>query len=608
MDLKTNLLYKYNNKEQIDIILVNSIEFIYEKEKPQLGQLILKNILKDHFSVECINFDFLNYTGQLTFEDNLQDNINNFACYILEKKPKAVGFYTICNSFITTIRIAEEINRINNSVKIFLGGPHASVVAKECLEAFSFIDVIAIGESEYNIMDIINCLLYKNDFDNVPSVAYRTLGGVKVNASNRIVCNEELTKYTVYDYYPYIIEHNDVVLLEGGRGCPFACTFCSTSIFWGRKFRIKPINDLVTEMRNFNKLYGTTKFSLNHDLFTANRKYIIEFCNALIEQELIIEWYCSSRIDVLDKEIITLMRKANCTSIYLGIETGSARMQKIINKNLDLNNSIEKIRYLVQIGIKLTVSFIYGYPDETEEDFIETIKMIDIIRNIGVLDIQLSRFIPLPETLETKKIVNKIYFDENDINFSIYKKIVFDEVSKNIIIKYPNLFIQYYSFSSKVRAEYRYFDSFFAAVLSAVSIFYCSIRYILSHYNWLELYKNNLAEIEKHVLDHLHKIDSYKEDSRYFIENSCEFIKNKLIEKILTNDDSIYLRAAYNVEKLFLEYIKNFEKREIIYKINFDYVKMRKTMNVIPKKVKIVFKRKFNMPIIEQYGIKMVSD
>lgn len=154
-----------------------------------------------------------------------------------------------------------------------------------------------------------------------------------------LISNEELTKYTPYEFNPYIVEGNTGISIEGGRGCPFNCSFCSTSGFWGRKYRIKPVDDLIYEMKKLNKIYKFKFFNIQHDLFTANRKAIVAFCNKIIDERLNLSWGCSSRVDVLDYDLIELMAKANCKSMFLGIETGSKRMQKILNKNLNIDGT-----------------------------------------------------------------------------------------------------------------------------------------------------------------------------------------------------------------------------------------------------------------------------
>lgn len=332
---------------QVDIILINSIEFLEERERPQLGQLILCKVLAEKYSVEWINFGYLNFIGEMVYEENYEQSIEKYSAYIVSKNPQIVGLYTICSSFITAVRLADSIKKKNNSIKIVFGGPHATMFASECLEEFSFVDAVMLGESEKNIVSVVERLLNNRNLDGVWGVAYRDVNGIKVVHNTDLINEYQLTNYTVYNYEPYNIESNEVIFLEAGRGCPYACTFCSTSTFWGRKFRIKPIQHILTEMKKFHEIYGATKFSLLHDLFTANKQYIKDFCKAFIEENLKFSWDCSSRIDVLDKGIIYLLAKAGCSGIFIGIETGSPIMQRKIRKNLDIERAVKLIDYLL---------------------------------------------------------------------------------------------------------------------------------------------------------------------------------------------------------------------------------------------------------------------
>ncbi len=131
-------------KAQVDIILINSIEFLNEKERPQLGQLILFKVLAEKYNVEWVNFGYLNYIGEITYENTYEQSIEKYATYIVSKNPKIVGLYTICSSFITTIRLANSIKKKNGAIKIIFGGPHSTMLANECLKAFPFVDVVML--------------------------------------------------------------------------------------------------------------------------------------------------------------------------------------------------------------------------------------------------------------------------------------------------------------------------------------------------------------------------------------------------------------------------------------------------------------------------------
>lgn len=150
--------------------------------------------------------------------------------------------------------------------------------------------------------------------------------------------------------------------------------------------------------------YGIKRFRLEHDLFTANRNYIIQFCHALKKENLDITWGCSSRIDILDEDMMQNLKEAGCNSIYIGFETGSQNMQKKLKKNIRVENADQKLLELYKYGFEVTVSFIYGFEEESEEDFVKTLQLIESLYCHNISKVQLHKFMPLPSTEETLKV------------------------------------------------------------------------------------------------------------------------------------------------------------------------------------------------------------
>ena len=158
--------------------------------------------------------------------------------------------------------------------------------------------------------------------------------------------------------------------IETGRGCPYNCTFCSTKTFWNRKVRLKSIDRLINEIKYYDNNYSINNFGFIHDLFTARKQHIMEFCKKLVDLRLNINWTCDTRADTLDEEIVKLMAKAGCNRITLGVETGSDRMQQIINKNLTISKIKETIKLLDKYNIKMKICVMYGFPEEEERDLL----------------------------------------------------------------------------------------------------------------------------------------------------------------------------------------------------------------------------------------------
>ena len=447
-----------------DVLLINGMEFLHSNVLvPYIGHYILEKVLKEeHIDARQLNIDMEIRTGRLRIPEDPEGIFEATADYILSMSPRVVGFNTICNSFITAVQICMKIHVKAPEVRIIFGGPHATLTAEECLRDLDFLTLVCLGESEYSIVPVIRALLDNTPLDGVPGIAWRKDGKTVMNPCCELVPAERLTDYTVIDYGEDFRELTIPHTIEGGRGCPFHCTFCSTSIFWQRNFRIKPVDILLGEMDRCHEKLGTVAFAIEHDMFTANRKTIVEFCNKLIERGSPYYWKCSSRVDVLDEELIELMARAGCVYMFLGIETGSARMQKIIHKNLDLKNAAEMVKCLIRNRYTVSASFIYGFPEETEEDFLESVRMLEELLLAGVDNLQFHPFMLLPGTEETATVKDRAIFNEREVDLSIYNRRVINDESRALIRKYKDIFIQYYSFDSAVRKKYPWFEVIFA--------------------------------------------------------------------------------------------------------------------------------------------------
>ena len=126
-------------------------------------------------------------------------------------------------------------------------------------------------------------------------------------------------------------------------------------------------------MDGLNSIYGFNVFKLNHDLFTVNRKKVVEFCHAMLERNY--TWSCSARVDCVDPDLLELMWQAGCRDMYFGIEAGSARMQAISRKRLDLDLVEPTLDITSRLGMRTVTSFITGYPEEEKEDQDSTLNL-----------------------------------------------------------------------------------------------------------------------------------------------------------------------------------------------------------------------------------------
>lgn len=197
-------------------------------------------------------------------------------------------------------------------------------------------------------------------------------------------------------YQPYSLVRRANIMTS--RGCPFGCTFCSVSRFWQRRARFRNSRLVVDELAMLQGDLGAGYIEFNDDTFTVNRQYPKEICRGILDRGLQLEWLCRARANSLDEETVELMRRAGCTHVFIGAESGSPRVLRSIEKRIEPADVTRSVRLLSTHGIESIVSFIYGFPEETEDDIALTAQLVLECRKLGTRWIGLQRLTALPGT------------------------------------------------------------------------------------------------------------------------------------------------------------------------------------------------------------------
>jgi len=307
------------------------------------------------------------------------------------------GFSSICSSYPLTIRIAKRLRLFRPNAKILFGGPQASVVDLQTLAAFPFIDFVLRGEAEQTLPLFLDQLRGERNFGCVPGLTYRIGPELRRNLKAPVIEDLDALPSPAYHLTDYL-HGADKADLELGRGCPFACTFCSTNDFFRRRFRLRSPERILRDMRMIASTYSIRDFELVHDMFTVDRRRVDEFCQAMIASGDGFTWSCSARTDCIDEELLELMARAGCEGIFYGVEVGSTKMQKVIDKHLDTKRAREIIEATERLGITSTVSLISGFPEETWDDIRQTLSVFMHSARCSHSDPQLNLLAPLAET------------------------------------------------------------------------------------------------------------------------------------------------------------------------------------------------------------------
>jgi len=362
------------------------------------------------------------------------------ARWLLRHDPDLIGFMTEADSYHHLLRISAAIKAERKRTFTLLGGPHASAVHTDTLEHFADVDFVIRGEGEHALRDLVRALTVQGDLSDVGNLTYRRDGMVTVNAELPLIDNLDSLPFPDLGRVAYA--PGDQLFVEVGRGCPFRCNFCFTAPYWKRRHRIKSAARIIEELTYFRDRYSIRDVNFTHDLFTTDRRWVIDFCRQLTSRDLGITWTCSSRTDTLDEEQIDWMRRSGCRNIYFGIESGTDEMQARIRKDLDLGQARRIVAATVAAGMGVTVGFIAGLPGESARTLRGTLKeALHYLRLNGSI-VHLFGFNPYRGSAHFEEILPHLIPDPHFVDFPLPESVL--EENGQMIRQSPGIFSRYW--------------------------------------------------------------------------------------------------------------------------------------------------------------------
>lgn len=445
----------------MDVLFVNSTDQLTLSKEINGTLLLATKLLQDGFDT-----DILRYAQVEGYEGEYQTFIRNMTAAILTRKAKCVSFYALWPNYHIMLRLAKNLKEANPDTIIVFGGPQASCTAEASLEAMDFIDYICTGEGENTVVPLFRCILRGEEgIDDIPGLHYRKDGKLYHNNEQVPLC--DLNTLPRWDERLLLPQDRDTLggrhyfmPIDVGRGCPYSCTFCCTSYFWRRVYRLKTPEQIVSDIKYYQEKFGINSFWFSHDAFTVQKQMVEKVCDKIIEENLNIVWRCSARLDCISEELILKMKQAGMIQMELGVETGSPRMQKIINKNLDLKKARKIVSFLLEQKLRVGLFFMYGFPQETEEDLNQTVELNCSFLEEGVPYTSMSHCKFSPKTGLTEE-----YFDQLVLDMDCQMNLgdgygCLDEI--DMIRDNKALFPFYYHLNTPVRNEYEYMYYFIA--------------------------------------------------------------------------------------------------------------------------------------------------
>jgi anaerobic magnesium-protoporphyrin IX monomethyl ester cyclase len=364
--------------------------------------LPLSNPFSRKFNIES----FQTYLSNVTNNDHRV--WSEAKLFISRVKPDVVGISSITIKMPSVIRLANIVKECNPEALVVVGGHHAQLFPKEILQNINAIDLIVKGEGEETFLEIVEIrnnipslskFLSNKSLSFISGIYFRDENGnISETEERLLIDNLDDLPYPENAIYIKSNQHSQVTPINyiiSSRGCPFNCKYCATNNIWKRKIRYRSVNNVIAEIQmrinNQNDYY----FYFYDDCFTLNRQWLKEFSQMLIINKLKINWSCITSPSLVDEEIFKDIVEAGCKKINIAIESGSERILRHCNKNINLDYVRTVFHLAKKYNLSTTAYIMLGFPTETEEDIRKTQS---IIRELKPNWVYANVLIPLPGT------------------------------------------------------------------------------------------------------------------------------------------------------------------------------------------------------------------
>lgn len=304
---------------------------------------------------------------------------------------------------------------------LIVAGNMVASAHPELLLNNSEVDIAVIGEGEITFREIISAVDKNSGFENVKGIIYKENGGmIKQPGQDRIRDLDSLP-FPAWDLFPMEIYLNNStqspesfgmrqINVSSERGCSYDCIFCSQP--FGKVVYTRSADSIISEIKELKARYGVQFINFSDDLFLLKKERVLDFCDKAVSQDLKVKWSASGRVNLVDDDLLSRMRKAGCVELSYGIESGSQAILDNLKKRVTVKQAEEAIRMTRNAGISVLGSLIFGIPGETRDTIKET---LEFIKRTKLPTYRFFYATPYPgtELYEIAKKINRLPKDED---------------------------------------------------------------------------------------------------------------------------------------------------------------------------------------------------
>ncbi|OGP71471.1 MAG: hypothetical protein A2Z73_01575 [Deltaproteobacteria bacterium RBG_13_60_28] len=305
--------------------------------------------------------------------------------------------------------------KLNPRARRVVGGPITSAFSPDFLFSALAVDGAVVGEGEATFEELVLSLHSGHSLEEVKGIIFRSEEGRVIMNFPRpyidLTAQDLRPDWSVIDVQGYLqhienqLENSEpigrLIMLLGGRGCPYRCHFCGSPL---GHYRPRAVAHIISEIKDLVNRYRINAFAFRDETFLGNSRQVEELCQALMDEGIDLPWRCNVRSNLVTESLLQRMKRAGCRKGLIGLESGSDKILTKMNKQITVAQSREAIKVMRRVGIRPLISVMFGYADETQEDLDKT---VDLLLELNELPEFISHTIPVPGTVLFDEMLEK---------------------------------------------------------------------------------------------------------------------------------------------------------------------------------------------------------
>ena len=384
---------------------------------PPLGLAYIAAILED-----------AEYRVKILDAQTLGMSLEEFAARVRRLRPNILGIQTFTPNLFDALSAAAQA-KADDIPMVVLGGAHPTLVPEETfMLGQGKIDLLVRGEAEYTFLELTRRLENGKSLTDLVGISYEVNGRIVHNPDAPLIKNLDTLPFPARHLLPmseYRIFSAQLpaTTMISSRGCPYQCSFCTVSHFYGRQWRMRSPTNIVDELEHLVADYGSIAIAFVDDCFAINSRRVRELCLEIrrrrLEDELI--WGATVRADI-KPDLLKTMADTQCRLVFVGVESAKQETLDQVQKGVTLQKVSDFFKNTKKNRIDTIGSFALGFPGETKQDIIATIEWaIKLNPNLAVFTLAT----PYPGTAFWEECVRRGWIKEQRTNkYDLFNPII----------------------------------------------------------------------------------------------------------------------------------------------------------------------------------------